>query len=271
MSREYFLFYAEANIVCVILIGIMLFHDLRKVSRQEKQMLFDYAVSAHIAYFISDTFWAAVLSGALPCARWLVLLLNLSNFVLLSSIAFFWFFYVAECVGVPLWRDRYTNRRRMNLIRLPLLGTIAVLVVAYLVHPDYWISPAGEVASAYYPLLIAAPVIYIIMSMICAVSQARKQSSPILRHQFILVGIYPLSVVVFGLLQLYALHIPLFCFGLTIMLFLFYIQAMESRISLDPMTGLNNRGQLMRYVSQSSNLRREGLRTYAVMADAKSF
>ena len=271
MSNIYFAFYAEANIVCAILIGIILCHDMRKVSRQEKQLLFDYAVVAHIAYFISDTFWAAVLYGILPRTRWLVLTLNLSNYILLASIAFFWFFFVAESVEMPLWRDRRKNKRRMNLIRLPLMGMLVVMIVAYLIAPDYWVNSFGEVNNAYYPLMITAPVIYIFLSLICALRQARKQENPVKRLQFILIGVYQLSVIVFGLLQLTALQIPIFCFGLTIMLFLYYIQAMEDRVSLDPMTGLNNRGQLMRYVSLSGNLRREGLRTYVVMADANAF
>lgn len=271
MSNIYFLFYAEANIVCAILIGIILCHDMRKVSRQEKQLLFDYAVAAHIAYFISDTFWAAVLYGVLPRTRWLVLALNLSNYILLSSIAFFWFFFVAESVEMPLWRDRWKDKRRMNLIRLPLMGMLAVMIVAYLIAPDYWINAFGEVNNAYYPLMITAPVIYIFMSLICALKQARKQENPVKRQQFIFIGVYQLSVIVFGILQLTALQIPVFCFGLTIMLFLYYIQAMEDRVSLDPMTGLNNRGQLMRYVALPGNLRREGLRTYVIMADANAF
>lgn len=46
---------------------------------------------------------------------------------------------------------------------------------------------------------------------------------------------------------------------------------MESRISIDPLTGLNNRGQLRRYTSQESSLFREGKRTYVMMIDVNDF
>ena len=51
----------------------------------------------------------------------------------------------------------------------------------------------------------------------------------------------------------------------------FYIQAIEVRVSMDPLTKLNNRGQLMRYISQKSNLYQEGRKTYVVMMDIDDF
>ena len=58
--------------------------------------------------------------------------------------------------------------------------------------------------------------------------------------------------------------------GLILMLLL-YIQSIELRISTDPLTQLNNRGQLMRYTSQKSNLYVEGRLTVVVMMDIDSF
>ena len=52
---------------------------------------------------------------------------------------------------------------------------------------------------------------------------------------------------------------------------IFYIQSIESQVSLDPLTGLNNRGQLQRYVQQSSTLFREGLKTFVAMIDVNDF
>ena len=46
---------------------------------------------------------------------------------------------------------------------------------------------------------------------------------------------------------------------------------MDSQISTDPLTKLNNRGQLMRFAMQESSIHKEGLRTFAVMADANNF
>ena len=65
--------------------------------------------------------------------------------------------------------------------------------------------------------------------------------------------------------------VPIFCFSCSVVMIIFYIQSIESQVSLDPLTGLNNRGQLQRYVQQSSSLFREGLRTYVGMIDVNDF
>ena len=82
----------------------------------------------------------------------------------------------------------------------------------------------------------------------------------------------PLMVVAGGLLQVFALReTPVFCFACTIFMIVFFINAMETQISTDPLTGLNNRGQLEHYTLQKSNLHREGRLTFVVMFDINDF
>ena len=64
--NDFLLFYAESNIVCFIIFGIMFVHDLKRIDSQEKQLKFDRTLLAFMLYFVSDIFWAAVMSGAIP-------------------------------------------------------------------------------------------------------------------------------------------------------------------------------------------------------------
>ena len=265
MTLDYLFFYAEANIVCIIIFVILLWHDRRYRTRQEKQIWFDRTVIAHILYFISDIGWAAVISGNLPRSRGLVILFNFLNFILLSLISYGWFMYMAASEGMDLvksWKQR-------RLIRLPMEICTAILVISYIIAPRFWVNDAGELNSWYYPLLVTAPLIYIIASFICSMINAKKAENRETRRLYILIGVYPLSVVFFGLLQLIALNAPLFCFGCTIMMLFFYIQAMQTLISVDALTRLNNRGQIERYMKQMKY--RENLPIYAAMIDIDYF
>ena len=51
---------------------------------------------------------------------------------------------------------------------------------------------------------------------------------------------------------------------------IFYIREMEKQISIDPLTGLNNRGQLARYISQSSGAHKDTA-TFILMIDINDF
>jgi GGDEF domain-containing protein len=79
-------------------------------------------------------------------------------------------------------------------------------------------------------------------------------------------------VIVGGIIQmLFFPYIPIFCFTCLIVMLIFYIQSIELRISLDSLTNLNNRGQLNRYISQSSSLHQDGRLTIVIMIDIDNF
>ena len=265
MTLDYLFFYAEANIVCIAIFVILLWHERRYSTRQEKQIWFNRTMVAHICYFITDIGWAAVISGDLPRTRFLVITFNFLNFILLSLIAYGWFMFMAASENMILGKTRSQRRQ----LRLPMEITVLIMVVAFLNAPRFWVNDAGELNVWYYPLMLLAPLLYISASFVISMKNARKAESRDKKRQYRLIGFYPLSVVFFGLLQLLVLQAPLFCFGCTIMMLYFYIQSLQSLISVDSLTRLNNRGQIERYMKQVRY--RENLPAYTAMIDIDHF
>ena len=265
MGLDYFIFYAEANIVCILIFILFLFHDRIYGTRQEKQIWFDRTLAVHILYFLSDIGWAAVLGGIIPRVRILVVLFNFLNFVLIALIAYEWFRYmVASENALP-----NVPRHKLRLLALPVAVSVAVMVILYVLDPKKWVSDAGELNPLYYPLMLAVPLLYIIASFVISLANAKKAESGENRRLFLLIGIYPLAVVLFGIIQLISLNAPLFCFGCTLMMLFFYIQTLQTRISVDSLTLLNNRGQINRFMRQIRY--RENVRCYAAMIDIDRF
>lgn len=246
MNNFYFTYYTEANLVCLIIFGIMLVHDLRGVDRQEKRVRYDHALVAFMLYFVSDALWAAVIAGVLPKNTFFVITINFSNYLLMAAIAYTWFRYVLSVEQIP-WRN---DRRRILLASLPLILATSVLIGTYLAAPALFLNETLDLQPLYTVFLIAVPILYIIVIMVFTLRQAARTDNPEERRVHLYVGLFPLTVIIGGLLQVVVLDgAPVFCFCCAIMMILFYIRAMEYRISLDPLTGLNNRGQLMHYVS----------------------
>ena len=267
MDGNYFLFYAEANIFCILIFGILLLNDHFSVNKQEKQIVFDRALVAHVLYFVTDIFWAGTLAGALPRTRFAVAILNFGNYFLLSAIAFEWAFFAGVSERMPF----LGTKRGRTLFRLPYIIMTTLILVAYFVAPRFWINEKCELNVLYYPLMLAAPLFYVIFSCVFSLKNANKSEDPAERKLFRTIGLYPLTVVFFGVFQLAFLNAPLFCFGCTTMMLFFYIHSMNGQISLDPLTKINNRGQLLRYALQEKSHRREDTKTFVVMADANNF
>lgn len=265
MASDYFLIYAEGNIVCIIIFVLLLFHNQRYNTRQEKEIWFNRTMTVHILYFLSDIGWAGILGGKIPNLRPLVVFFNFSNYILLSLIAFAWFMYMAASEDMIL----SMTRKQRILWMLPMTISTVAIVTAYMIAPYFWISEQGELNSWYYPMMLAAPLFYILSSFVISMRNAARAESREIKKRYRLIGLYPLSVVFFGIVQTVLLDAPLFCFGCTIMMLHFYIQSMQAQISVDSLTRLNNRGQIERYLSQIKY--RENMPIYAAMMDVDHF
>ena len=260
--------YIIANVFCLAIFSIILIHDLRQVDRQEKQINYDWALVMFMLYFVTDIFWAAVIDGALPRTGFSVGLLNFLLFLFMAGIVFAWLRYALAVIELP----RRNKPSTIMYLSLPFAASIVLLVLIYMIAPDTFVTPDLELKSSYYVIDMIVPLFYIIAVLVYTIRQAVVTKSPVRRKQYLYVGLFPLTVVFGGLLQIIVLpDTPIFCFACTIMMSIFHIALMENKISLDPLTGLNNRGQLLRYVSIDSSLRREHRRTLVYMIDINKF
>lgn len=266
---NYFVNYAEANIVCLIIFGIMLVHDLLNAARQETQIKFDHALIAFMFYFVSDSLWAAVIGGILPQTKLIVIATNFANYVFMAMLTYMWLRYAMAVEKAP-HRER---RRNKFAVLFPFLVSTVALIVTYCVAPQALLPEETLLPTYLYDaFLITVPIINIAAVLVYMMRKAGRDRNPVDRKKHLYIGLFPLIVIVGGLLQEAVLpSSPIFCFACTILMLVFYIQSMETQISLDPLTGLNNRSQLLRYVSQENNLRVEGRQTFVLMVDVNDF
>ena len=262
------MYYTESQIICLIIFGIMLGHNMSTVDRSEKVVKYDGALIAFMLYFVSDAIWASIIAGVLPKTMPTVALITLVNFILMAGITFMWLRYVAAVERVP---GRNTKGFIIKSF-LPLGLSILIMVAILLLAPHLLITPEYTVTMFYSLFQVAIPIFYIIVVFVLVLRRASAEDSSEDKSIHIYVGTFPLMVVLGGMIQVLLLpETPIFCYSCAILMIIFYIQMMESRISLDPLTGLNNRGQLHRYIAQSNSLFREGKNTYVMMIDVNEF
>lgn len=264
----FFIYYTEASVVCIIIFAIMLFSDLFSLDRQEKQIKYDHALVAYMLYFACDALWASIIAGALPRTHFAVLAVNFGNYVLMAAIAYTWLRYVMAVEHVP---NRDSSRTTFAVLFPFLIATLA-LIATYLWKPGVLVDEYYNLQLGYSLFQIGVPCIYIAAILIYTMNRAAVEENPIERRKHLMIGLFPLLVVAGGLLQiLWLTETPIFCFCCAILMIVFYINSLQTRISTDPLTGLNNRGQLLHYTLQKSNIRREGRLTFVIMFDINDF
>ncbi len=246
MGFDYFVFYTEASLVCVIILTMILITDRMFHTKQEKQIWFSRAISAFILYFISDACWAAMLSGMFPKIRFFAVLFNYTNYILISLMGYGLFAFIAVS-GKMSFFNSIRNRR---LCFIPVVVSVLLISIAYVTSPLFWINENNELNALYFPLMFAVPSLYLIAGFIFSVAYAFRSELREEKRRYLVIGSVPFGVMAFGMIQVVALNAPTFCFGCTIMWLWFYIQNTKALISVDDLTHLNNRGQINRYLEQ---------------------
>ncbi len=266
--NTYFISYTQANLACAVIFAIMLAHDLLSVDRQEKQIKFDNTLAAFIAYFISDIFWCAVTTGTLPKTIYTVALTNILNFFLMVLITYNWLNYVLAVLQTP-----GRNRRSFKIATaMPLAVSFLIFIVVYFTAPQLLVNESLDTTGFYDAFQVALPDVYILAALYYSFKEARKAKDRVERRRCIALGLFPVLIILAGLVQIIFLpDSAAFCLCCAILMVSFYIDNMDSQISQDPLTKLNNRGQLRRYVRQESNLFRDDCDTYIFMMDINGF
>ena len=268
MVLNYTFFYIEANIVCIIIFAMLLIRNMGNIDRQEKQRIFDLSLICHILYFTSDIIWVLIEAGKVPRTMLTVSAVNLGNAFFLCSLTFFWFIYIELSQGAK-YVVHHFNR---IMVLSPAILEMSLLIFLFIFVPDAVVDDYLNPTKLYYFSFILIPACYIIVSAVRSLTRAMKKENYAVRSQYIIYAVYPLLVAVFGILQTQWLRAPLFCFGSTITLTYVYIVSLTDQVSTDPLTGLNNRAQLKKYVAmESSRGNGDKQPLYILMMDLNKF
>ena len=266
--QDYFIYYASANIIGTIIFGVMLAHDRISVDRQEKQLKYDQTLVAFMLYFISDTIWAAVDSELISKTQLPVSITNYVNFILMTGITYSWLKYVMAV-------EKLEKRNRLAVkhgIVFPFAVSAIILLLLFIAAPHVLLEDSLSVTPVFDGFMIVTPSIYIVAVIMYALKEIKREDDPIERRKHFYIAFFPVMLVAGGLLQMIFMPtLPLFCYAGTIFMLIFHMKTTDDQISTDPLTKLNNRSQLIRYVAQESNMRIEGRATYVVMMDINDF
>ena len=261
-------YYIEANVVCILVFGILLFHNHFNIDRRERQIKFDHVLIAFMLYFLVDCFWAAITTEMIPKTRFNVVVNTFLIYILMGATIYYWLEYVLSYEQVP-HRNRPINR---FAVLFPFIVSTLALIIQYIAAPQTLINDAQDTMPGFTLYIVIVPDIYIAAVLFYTIRKARSEENPSAKRKHLFIGFFPLLVIIGGLVEaLFCPHIPIYCFTCLILMLVFYIQSIMGQVSLDPLTGLNNRGQLMRYASQMSALFQEGRLTFVVMMDVNNF
>ena len=261
-----FSFYAEVSIGCVCVLMVLLYSIKRLPTPQLKFTLFHRLVLWHALYFLSDSVWAMVNDGVIPKNTFSVLAVNYSNAVILAALFYSCFIYAEMSTRPEMTRMQI--RCLQAKLRIPIFVEMVILLVSFVAAPDFWLDKDLEPRDLYYFILAFIPIVYIMVVTVRCIARGLKPENRQHLKTYLIVASYTPGCIVAGGAQiLFSLTTPIFCFWCTLIILFVYLNSQNQLISTDPLTSLNNRNQLQRYLQ----LQRDVKDSYVIMVDVDHF
>lgn len=256
--------YIFGDVICLIM---LLF--ISNASRRHTKILLAerYFLEMSLAtaiLLISDIIWPLVNGVKLPGFRLLNIIINLVYMVLTGFIGFLWIVYVDFKVRRRLDSSHY---KRVTMFSIPMLVLLVLTLTSPKTHILFYID--GNNCYRRGKLMwirICVMILYVLWAAVLTLVGIKRQKTKQKKDEmrallqftfFPLIGIF---------MQLFYLNLPFTAVGISLSVLLVFINVQNKQISIDTLTGINNRRQLALYIdSEISASTKKGELYYLIM------
>lgn len=215
-------------------------------------------------YFCAEIFWALVDSGTISSGKSLLYLSNIFTYVLISIAAYQWFL-LSEAIQNG---KAVENDPAKVFLSIPVWVSTILCITAYRTGLAFYVDDNGKLVNGrLYAVLIVVPFAYMAASSTKAFYRAFSKDKYAERNIYFMIGVFPVAPIILGLLQAIYWRVPFLCYGAVAAVFYIYISLLDNLISMDPLTQVNNRNQMYKYLIQKMRTEEPGLSLFVLMVD----
>ena len=241
------LLYAEVYIICIIIVWLCLFWVTRRSSGSAAERWLHLTLLGFMVSFVANLLFT-IFNGVKV----------LPGLVYPLSYLFKSIYHMALCFGVYAWcgyadtecrGQLFTTRKKQLLAGLPLVGMAALIISNLWTHRMFVIDED----EAY----MRSGMFQVEMGLLVAVTSAmavkllvrrQNETDPIKRSHMMLVASFPLCLIVAWALTFIGEGLPIICVTITIELLCLFMGTSTQQISMDKLTQVNNRQNLLGFL-----------------------
>ncbi|MCR5402738.1 MAG: GGDEF domain-containing protein [Butyrivibrio sp.] len=267
MQTEYAAMYFEINLASLVLISII-FIKTNGLSKMVAQRNFAMGIISEMVFFISDTIFVLINCDILPKNRYAMMACKEIYFFSTAMMCFFWFLYFEHLRETRLIKDRKTVGWLSSVLWLMGILLIANWFGGFLFYVDEQnVYRRGSLFILTYIL----SYVYVLIAWIRAITSIYREDEKTDRHLLVMLALFPIAPGISGIIQYVYPRLPVECVVMAITTLLLYLNWIDQLISLDPLTGLNNRKQLSHSFDQLKKAGGDQEKLYLLLIDANHF
>ena len=269
MSYEtlYPILYLEINLLSIAVLAIIRVKTMG-LTRMIAQRNFSMAVDSMVLFFASDTIWVLTENGFLPYSKWVVLISKDFYFFATAAMCYFWFVFFEYLQDSPFVK----NKRRMWMSSVFVWIQMILIILNFFTKILYYVDGSNQYhRGPLFVLLYIFSYIYILFTCVRAFVNIFNKKLAQKRKVYMWVAAFPIIPGIGGILQFLFPRFPVVCGVLALEVLIIYLNWTDEMISLDPLTRLNNRKQLLHNYEQWIRTSDDHLPIYLLMIDANYF
>lgn len=236
--------YIEINVICVCILGMLISVVWRGVVRESEQRIFSNLCVNALLLFFFDILWCACNGGQFTGAYVLNNLVNAAYFIQMGVLGYFWLRYAMFIDGYVLH-----NKVERVAVAIPLILIIIMSVISLWTNSIFWVDydncyhrgPFLWVHNFLASLYLFLPFFFGLLHSVFKKNYPKK-------NKLLAMSFFGLLPLLGGISQNMTQGLSIFCVSVTIGLIVMFVENQEHLISVDPLTRLNNRVQLNRFL-----------------------
>ena len=267
MNTQYAILYFEINFFSLVLIGIIL-RKTKGLSKMVAQRNFVLSIISEMVFFASDTLCILINCNLIRGNSAVFLACKNMYFFSTAVMCFFWFLYFEYIREAAYLRDR----------KIVLISSAGIWIMGGLLIFNTWgeflfyIDENGVYQrGALFGLTYVFSYVYIFISWIGTVGSIIKKNSSKDTAFIMSLILFPIAPGASGIVQFYFPWIPAACVTMSISTLLLYLGWTDQLISIDLLTGLSNRKQLVVSFDQWKKSVGTQEKIYLMLVDADHF
>ena len=258
----------ELDSFCTLILGILLYNFFKYYDRQTKQHYYMLALIAGIISCICDVNWGLIEGGFLPEPREANFLTNAIYEISSTMMGYYWLCYVETSLDSKFIKTKYLK----HIAKLPVIIIIGGVIVSVYTGALFYIDANNIYHRGDYVLIhVAMSYLYLIITSVHAFIKSFTCNNYLKSREYRSLSMFLIFLLILGIVQIIFPSVPSVGVGVTLAFLSVYIDLQNLLITVDSLTGLNNKKQLMRFLSSKIKAGSNNENLYAFMLNVNKF
>lgn len=258
--------YSVINLFAFLVCLLILIRRIKMFDNRKVNSIFIGLVISAMGILFMDYLWGVYDSMVATKDFVTSYIINAVYYLFLGSTPLIWFIYSENVQNSKI----ANNKKYLILCCIPSIVYLVLVITSAFGFGFFTIGENGEYfRGQLYIYQVIQCYAYLLLTCVKACILAFRNENYAKRNSYLILAGFIVLPAIFGVLQVVFFGVPFLSLGIALAIAQAHIQMQEELISLDSLTGINNRSQMIKYLSSKMNDKNS--HSYLVILDLDNF